>query len=445
MDMKHDVLRPEDTVVKELGPRLVSSPLGFSSVHGDGIVDFVPEGARVTKDVVIYPGETPSGITFEKSGPLRDIYFDPNDVTAAIMTCGGLCPGLNNVIRAIVMELHYKYNVKNILGIRYGHKGLDPNFGYPPIKLTPENVTHIHEDGGTILGTSRGTVDVGVMVNSLVNHGINVLFCLGGDGTQRGLHEICEEASSRGLEIAFVGLPKTIDNDISYVYKTFGLDTAVTVACDALRSAHNEAQSAYNGIGLVKVMGRHSGYIASYATLANLDVNFCLIPELDFDLHGPGAFLECLQRRLYHRKHAVIVVAEGAGQKFFDKSSPQYDASGNALLADIGLYLREEIKKYFKERKIPIDLKFIDPSYMVRSVTTNANDSIYTADIARHAVHAAMAGKTDMMVGLWHGEFINLPLPVIINKTKKVDTESSLWMSVLSSTGQPMSMLARKE
>jgi 6-phosphofructokinase 1 len=192
-------------------------------------------------------------------------------------------------------------------------------------------------------------------------------------------------------------------------------------------------------------MGRRSGYIASYATLANLDVNFCLIPEVDFDLRGPGGFFEAQQRRLYHRKHAVIVVAEGAGQKFFDEKSGQYDASGNAMLKDIGLYLREEIKKYFKEKKISIDLKYIDPSYMVRSVTTNANDSIYTADIARHAVHAAMAGKTDMMVGLWHGEFINLPLPVVINKTKKIDPESSVWMSVLSSTGQPMSMVSRGE
>lgn len=438
-------ISPEDTMIQTLGERTVTSPLEFSVVHGDGISNFVDPDSRLLYDVEVKAGQNlENPVSFEKSGPYRMIYFPPNDVTVGIMTCGGLCPGLNNVIRAIFMELYYKYNVKNILGIPYGYQGLNPKAGHQPMRLSPEKVEEIHKAGGTILGTSRGRVEPEVMLDSLERHGINILFCLGGDGTQRGLHELSQLARERHKEIAFIGLPKTIDNDISFVFKTFGLDTAVTVADKALASAHFEAKSAYNGIGLVKVMGRASGFIASYATLANLDVNFCLIPEIDFDLDGAGGFLECLQRRLYKRKHAVIVVAEGAGQKFFDNESSSTDASGNPVLNDIGLYLKHRIKQYFKEKQIPVDLKYIDPSYMIRSVPTDSNDSIYTGDLARCAVHCGMAGKTDMLVGLWHGQFVNVPLGLIAGRQKKVNPESPLWRSVLSATGQPISMRVKQ-
>jgi 6-phosphofructokinase 1 len=278
------------------------------------------------------------------------------------------------------------------------------------------------------------------MVNTLEKLGINLLFCIGGDGTLRGAHCIWEEIERRGLSISIVGIPKTIDNDIGYVTKTFGFDTAVSEARQVLQCAHTEAKGAPNCIGLVKVMGRDSGFIAAHATLANLDVNFTLIPEVPFDLHGKGGFLETLEQRIKKRHHAVIVVAEGAGQDLLRSGETRTDASGNVLHKDIGVFLKEEITRHFKSKNIPMTLKYIDPSYSIRSVPANASDSIFCAHLGRFSVHAAMAGKTDMIVGLWHDTFTHVPIPVTVEGRKKVSPDGALWLSVLESTGQPVSL-----
>ncbi len=439
------MLTANDFKIKMLGKPDIRSPLNLSTKYGDGIINFIEDTERIPYNIHIYANNKMKDLLFEYAGPREKIYFQPEDVIAGIMTCGGLCPGLNNAIRSIVMHLYYKYKVPKILGIRYGQKGLDPEFGYEPIALTPKKVVKIHEFGGSFIGTSRGKVEYDVIVDSLEKYGIKILFCLGGDGTQTGLHHIYEIIEKRNLKIACVGIPKTIDNDISYVYKTFGLDTAVTIAKEAVRAAHCEAESAYNGIGLVKVMGRHSGYIAALTSLASNDVNFCLIPEINFDLNGEGAFLEELQKRLDQRHHAVVVVAEGAGQDLMQKEDEikTYDASGNIRLGDIGIFLKNKIIEYCKAREILVDLKYIDPSYMIRSVPTNANDSIFAADLGRMAVDAAMAGKTDMLVGFWHGKFTHVSLTLAISKRKKIDPESELWRNVLSATGQPFTLKAR--
>ncbi len=438
------MLKHEDFIVKTLGKPDILSPLDLSTTIGDGVVNFVSDKIRVPFCIKQPCPKELEGLAFEYAGPRKNIYFDPTDTTVGIMTCGGLCPGLNNAIRSMVMRLYYKYNVRKILGIRYGQRGLDPEFGYDPIELTPKNVVKIHESGGTILGTSRGKTDPEIMVDTLQKYGINILLALGGDGTQKGLHSIYEEITKRGLKIAVVGLPKTIDNDISYVYKTFGMDTAVTIATEAVRSAHCEAESAYNGIGLVKVMGRYSGYIACYTTLANNDVNYCLIPEVDFSLYGPTGLLASLEKRLAQRHHAVIVVAEGAGVRILEEhhaNEKTYDASGNIKLGDIGIFLKNKIIEYFNEKNILIDLKYIDPSYMIRSVPTNANDSIFSAELGRMAVDAAMAGKTDMLVGYWHNQYTHVPIPLATSKRKFVDSEGELWRDVLAATGQPLSLV----
>lgn len=346
---------------------------------------------------------------------------------------------MNDVIRAIVMQLYHKYGVKSILGIRFGYKGLNPANWLEPLKLSPGDVERIHELGGTLLGSSRGHETPEVMVNTLEKLGINILFCIGGDGTLRGGNVIWQEVEKRKLSISIIGIPKTIDNDIGYVSKTFGFDTAVAEARHALQCAHAEARGAQNGIGLVKVMGRDSGFIAAHATLANLDVNFTLIPEVSFDLFGRGGLLETLEQRIKKRHHAVIVVAEGAGQDFFE-GDERRDASGNILHKDIGVYLRDEILKYFRSKDIPITLKYIDPSYTIRSVPANASDSIFCAHLGRYAVHAAMAGRTDMIVGRWHDKFTHVPIPITTSSRKKISPESSLWLSVLESTGQPVSL-----
>ncbi len=434
------MLTQNDFQVKTLGKPDILSPLELSTTYGDGIVNFIDDNIKVP--VLIKRPCDPAfkDLFFEYGGPRKTIYFNSEEVIAGIMTCGGLCPGLNNAIRSIVMQLSYKYNVKRILGIQYGQKGLDPSFGYDPIELTPKAVVKIHEIGGSFLGTSRGKVDHEIAVDTIEKLGINMLFCLGGDGTQKGLHSFHEIIERRNLKIATVGIPKTIDNDISYVHKTFGLDTAVTIAKEAVRSAHCEAESAYNGIGLVKVMGRHSGFISALTTLANNDVNFCLIPEVPFDLDGKGALLETLEKRLATRHHSVIVVSEGAGQKMIEKDATTYDASGNVRLGDIGIYLKNKIIEHFKKKDVPIDLKYIDPSYMIRSVPTNANDSIFAAELGRMAVDAAMAGKTDCLIGYWHNQYTHAPLPLATSERKQIDPEGELWREVLSTTGQPMSL-----
>jgi 6-phosphofructokinase 1 len=373
---------------------------------------------------------------FELAGPRAKLFFKPSEVRAGIVTCGGLCPGLNNVIRSIFLELHHAYGAKEILGFRDGYHGLDPARGRPPVRLTGDDVDLIHREGGTILGTSRGPVDTTIAVDNLIRLGVNILFTIGGDGTQRGGNELFQEARRRGHPLAVVGIPKTIDNDVAFVTRTFGYLTAVEQAAHALSCAHTEAHSVRNGISIVKLMGRSAGFIAAGATLASQDVNFCLIPEIPFRLDGPGGFLAALKKRVLARNHALIAVAEGAGQDLLAGSGGT-DASGNAKLKDIGPFLRERIEAYFKAEKTEATIRYIDPSYLVRSVPADAEDAILCDQFARHAVHAAMAGKTGLVIGQMHDEFVHVPIELLTTQTKRVDPEGSAWRSVLAATGQP--------
>ncbi|MDH3838917.1 MAG: 6-phosphofructokinase, partial [Desulfobacteraceae bacterium] len=233
-----------------------------------------------------------------------------------------------------------------------------------------------------------------------------------------------------------VGIPKTIDNDIHLVSRSFGFDTAVDVATQAIRSAHNEAAAYPNGIGLIKLMGRNSGFIAATAALAQQDVNFVLVPEVDFDLEGPNGLFANLEKRLDQRGHAVIVVAEGAGQKFFENNTTQRDESGNIRLKDIGFFLKDAIVSYFHAKGIDVSLKYIDPSYMIRSLPANANDNVFCSFLGRDAVHAGMAGKTKLLVGSWNNHFVHIPMSASAGKRKKMGSKGKLWLSVLGSTGQ---------
>ena len=306
--------------------------------------------------------------------------------------------------------------------------------------MTAPMVREIHLSGGTFLGTSRGHQDVSKMVDTIEILNINVLFCIGGDGTLRGAHAIHEEIKSRNLKIAVAGIPKTIDNDINLIQKSFGFETAFSIAHDIIRNAHNEARDAYNGIALIKLMGRDSGFIAANAALAVQEVNFVLIPELSFDLYGEKGFLKVLKERLDERHHAVIVVAEGAGQDLFPAQGSQIDASGNIIHQDIGIFLRDKIKTEFKALGFPHALKYIDPSYIIRSSPANANDSKFCNLLAQNAVHGALAGRTDFVIGYWNNQFTLMPIPPVVAKRKKIDVESGLWWNVLEATGQPVSM-----
>jgi len=373
---------------------------------------------------------------FEMAGPRRRIFFDPSKLKCALVTCGGLCPGINDIIRSIVLELHYAYGVRHIFGIRYGLQGFVAKYGHDLVDLTPETVVNIHDRGGTVLGSSRGPQDIDEIIDCLEKMNISLLFMIGGDGTLTAAGRIADAIIDRGLKISIVGVPKTIDNDIYMVSRSFGFDTAVDVATHAIISANNEAEGYPNGIGLIKLMGRHSGFIAATAVLAQQDVNFVLIPEVDFDLEGPAGLLSALEKRLTERKHAVIVVAEGAGQKFFADEKSNRDASGNIKLKDIGLYLKETISSFFAAKGIDISIKYIDPSYMIRSLPANANDRVFCNFLGRNAVHAGMTGKTNLLIGHWNNNFVHVPMNSVAGKRKQIDPKGRLWRSTLEATGQ---------
>ena len=373
---------------------------------------------------------------FEKAGPRKKIYFNPAETVCGIVTCGGLCPGLNDVVRAVTLGLLWQYGAKKVLGFRFGYNGLSSSPHKPHLSLTPESVDEIHHKGGTILSSSRGPVQKKEIVDTLVKLGVNVLFTIGGDGTLRGASEIVAEIRKRKLKIGVVGVPKTIDNDICGVERTFGFDTAVEAARLAILAAHEEAKGAWNGVGLVKLMGRQAGFIAANATLSNSDVNFCFIPEVELKFDGENGFLEKLVKRLEKKHHAVIVAAEGAGQGLMKTSKGAKDASGNPVLEDIGIYLKNSIKEHFKKIAKPVSVKYIDPSYMIRSLPADSQDSSFCLMLGQNAVHAAMAGRTDMIVGYWNRHFTNVPIPVTKLYRKQVDPLGDLWQTVLFTTGQ---------
>jgi 6-phosphofructokinase 1 len=438
-------MKYEDFLVSSLGKGGVGSPLRQTRRVENPVYKFVDENERIIYDVSLEnfkncheTGELP--VSFEKAGPRENIYFEPAKTKVGIVTCGGLCPGLNNVIRSLVNELYYRYGISRVLGIQYGYKGLIPSYNHAVIELTPAMVSSIHLIGGTLLGSSRGDQDVEKMVDTLEILNINVLFCIGGDGTLRGAHALHKEIEKRKLKISVSGIPKTIDNDIDLIQKSFGFETAFSIANDIIRNAHNEAFGAFNGIALVKLMGRDSGFIAANAALAIQEVNFVLIPEFTFDLYGPRGFLRVLKKRLEERHHAVIVVAEGAGQDFFDCSDNSKDNSGNVKYKDIGVYLKDKISEEFINKNFPHSIKYIDPSYIIRSAPANANDSKFCNLLAQNAVHAALAGKTDFVVGFWNNQFTLMPIEMVVAKRKKIDVEGELWWNVLEATGQPISM-----
>jgi len=428
------------TEITTLGEAKIPSPI-LQKENRQASISLVSDDHRILVDVnaaqlneSVRDGQEP--LCFELAGPREKIFFDPSKLHCGLVTCGGLCPGLNDIIRSIVFELHYGYGVRNIYGIRYGLEGFIPKYGHDFTNLTPEFVSNIHKRGGSVLGSSRGPQDIDEILDCLDRMNIGILFMIGGDGTLMAATRIAEAILERNLKISVVGVPKTIDNDIFLVSRSFGFDTAVDVATQAIMGAHNEAEGYPNGIGLIKLMGRHSGFIAATAVLAQQDVNFVLIPEIDFDLEGPKGLMSAIEARLADRGHSVIVAAEGAGQKFFRENNTERDASGNIKLKDIGLFLKDSILSYFETKGVNISLKYIDPSYMIRSLPANANDRVFCNFLGRNAVHGGMSGKTNFLIGHWNNHFVYLPMKTVAGKRKNIDRNGMLWRSALEATGQ---------
>ncbi len=421
-------LYPDFTIAR-LGESHIPSPLTLGRFTPDEQRVLYHTGLASLKSSLADGKEPPS---MEVAGPREKIYFDPSKLKCGIVTCGGICPGLNDVIRAIVLSLYHHYGVKTVFGFKFGYEGLSYRFGHELVELTPDTVEGINEKGGTILGSSRGNQDVGEMVDTLEQLNIGLLFTIGGDGTLKGAGAISEEVTRRGLRIGVIGIPKTIDNDILYIEKSFGFETAVAEAKRATYAANVEATGARNGVGLLKLMGRESGFISAYTVLCDSTVNFCFIPEVPFTLEG---FLAALQERVEKRGHAVIIVAEGAGQELLQETGER-DASGNVKFADIGVFLKNNITRHFREKKVELNLKYIDPSYIIRSQPANAHDSAFCLLLGHNAVHAGMTGRTNMVVGFSHSAFTHVPIPLAVSGRKQIDPESGLWSSVLSTMGQ---------
>jgi len=438
--MQTKIPDPEAFTVQTLGPPEKDSPLARQKelfVSDFEKISFSADANEIRE----YLTRNSSLPALELAGPRKKIFFNSRRINCAIVTCGGLCPGINDVIRAIVYEAHLRYGVQKVYGFRFGYQGMVRQNGIPPIVLDTDMVNEIHEKGGTMLGSSRGPQDKDKIVDYLQELNISVLFAIGGDGTLRGASEIAAKIRDRGLAIAVIGIPKTIDNDISLIEKTFGFETAVEEASAVIQSAHIESKGAENGIGLVKLMGRDSGFIAAQATLANADVNFCLIPEVPFTLNGKKGLFPLLQKRLEKRKHAVVVVAEGAGQGLIEKAHQdrrerRRDASGNILHKDIGVFLKDQMLIYFQKKHFPVTVKYIDPSYIIRSKPANANDSVFCLRIGQNAVHAGMAGKTDMLISYWNHSYTHVPIKLAAARRKKISPDERLWRTVLSMTDQ---------
>jgi len=422
--------------IEKLGSSSILSPLAKTRHHFNNDHEKILLYSH-SKDLEVCQVSGKKLPMLERAGPRQKIFFDAKKINCGIVTCGGLCPGLNDVIRTIVLSLIWQYGVKKIFGFRYGYAGLSSTAPKEPFVLTPESVNEIHLRGGDILSLSRGKQDSNDIVNNLEKRKISLMFVIGGDGTLRGASEIVKAIKKRNLKIGVIGVPKTIDNDICAIEQSFGFSTAVEASRSAICGAHEEAKAAWNGVGLVKLMGRDSGFIAAHATLANSDVNFCFIPEAPLVLNGENGFLRLLEKRLDKKHHALIVVAEGAGQNLIQEVRYQKrDASGNIVYKDIGKFLKKEIVKYFKKKKKPLVLKYIDPGYTIRGVPANSQDSTFCLMLGQNAVHAGMSGRTNMVVGYWNQYFVHIPISLAILKKKKVDPNGHLWQTVLETTGQ---------
>lgn len=412
--------------------------------------NFIKEDNIIIADIVRKASHEPVSRAYVRAGPRRALFFEPTAVTAAIVTCGGLCPGLNNIIREVTRTLLLDYGASRVLGITDGFNGFDAA-AHPPTELTLASVERIHDAGGTVLGSARGGFNLAAIEAFVDKYSVQCLFIVGGDGTHRGAVKIARWAADAGRPLAVVGIPKTIDNDVSLVDRSFGFTTAVGEAVKAIKAAVVEARSAPHCVGLVKLMGRHAGFIAAHATLASGDVDACLVPEVTTPLHGQDGLIPHLHAVIQRKGHAVVVVAEGAGTEYMppevdEQGKPAVDAGGNAKLPPVGPWLRDTLARELGAllgEKPPV--KLIDPSYVIRSVPANASDALYCLLLGQNAVHGAMAGLTGFSVGLYNNRTVYIPMQVLVDNSPRVmDPLGRTWERVLGVTGQPFTAQALK-
>jgi len=360
----------------------------------------------------------------------KHIWWEPKKVKAALITAGGLCPGLNSIIQGVTNCLWRDYGVRQIVGITAGYNGLSDPAKHPSMLLTPELVEDIHMRGGSILKAGRGGFNAAKICETLRAGGYTHLFVIGGDGTQYAGHLLYVEARKQKLPISVVGVPKSIDNDVLFVDRTFGFDSAVEAAAGVIRNGWVEATSCPNAVGIVKLMGRDAGFVAAHAALASNLVDLVLVPEVEVEMEDVLQFVDAT---LAHKGHMVVVVAEGAGQAHV--ATGQKDASGHTVYGDVGVYLRDTLNKHLKPKGGRTF--YIDPSYIIRSVPPTPNDHIYCARLANNAVHTAMRGYTGVCVGAIHNIIVILKSKLIASGKKQLKIKSSTWQSCVQVCSMP--------
>jgi 6-phosphofructokinase 1 len=427
----HEKLSPSEFQTARMPGNNYETPLGIGA--DDGLELWTPEDKRILYVTETSASNAPSprgrSLAFNAAGLHKKLHFNPENTTIGIVSCGGLCPGLNDVIKGVVQQALDMYYCKRVIGFRYGYYGLTKEGKKHTMILDDAVCNNINLQGGTMLGTSRGPQDADEMVDTLLEFQVNILICIGGDGTQRGAYLVHQAITRRGLDIGVVGIPKTIDNDIAFIERTFGFDTAVSEACKALQAGMCEAKSHLYGVGLVKLMGRHAGFIAAQATIASQSAHICLVPEHEISL---DTLYDLLERRFEKRTYVVVVVAEGFGQTMLEGDAAT-DPSGNKKLGDIGVFLKDKITAWLKANKAKYPestLKYIDPSYMIRSCPASSNDAAFCVQLANVAVHEAMFGSTGCLIGYWANNFTTVPVPLATKIGKRVDLQGMLWRSV---------------
>ena len=219
-----------------IGQARIDSPVQMSKTYGDKIVNYVREDEYILYDVKSKKGAGASQGRFnllssESRSPGKNLFPSRSCARGGCKPCGGLCPGLNNVIRSVVRTLWYQYGVRRITGIRNGYRGFLPQYNLPIKELNPDVVDDIHYMGGTILGSSRGGANIEEIVDAIERLNLNMLFTIGGDGTTKGALAIAAEIEKRNLKVAVIGIPKTIDNDLSFIQRSFGFEDSRFKGC----------------------------------------------------------------------------------------------------------------------------------------------------------------------------------------------------------------------
>ncbi len=418
---------PRRTPIRRIAPATLASPWRGARVDDDAFILETPVGP---------PAPEHASARFELAGARDRLALGPG-ARAGILTAGGLCPGVNDVVRGLVMTLWHGYGVRAIVGIRHGYAGLARASGPDTMELVPDTVRDAHREAGSLLGTARGQHDCADVANAVESLGLDALFCIGGDGTLRGARALDAELERRARAVAVIAIPKTIDNDIPHCSRTFGFVTAVEEAARAIAAAHAEAAAHACGVAIVQLMGRESGFIAAAASLACPDVNFCLVPEARFALRGEAGLIAAVEKRLRERAHAVVVAAEGAGAHLWEEHERTRDASGNVKLPSIGERLERELAAGLASAGLKPVIKLIDPSYMIRSCVADSDDRILCMHLAQAAAHAAMSGRSGLVVALMGDRIAHVPLEDACCGRKRLDLEGDLWQAVLASTGQP--------